>query len=99
MEREIQVIKNALFRLIDQHFFIDTHFPMKCIDPDSDQYKVIQAENPRGFTSSRWKEVVQFTFFLSKWETIWTMSDALLSRLLHLIETPQLQELLVVKPN
>ena len=27
------------------------------------------------------------------------MSDALLSRLLHLIETPQLQELLVVKPN
>jgi hypothetical protein len=59
----------------------------------------MQAENPRGFTSSRWKEIVQLNFFLSKWETIWTMSDALLSRLLHLIETPQLQELLVVEPN
>ena len=59
----------------------------------------MQAENPRGFTSSRWKEIVQLNFFLSKWETIWTMLDALLSRLLHLIETPQLQELLVVKPN
>jgi hypothetical protein len=65
--REAKVIKNALFRLIGQHFFIDTHFPMKCIDPDSDQYKVMmQAENPRGFTSSRWKEIVQLNFFLSK---------------------------------